>query len=160
MNRAIELVFKHKFENLSGPETFPVIITTLHNDFSLPASYFTLFPWLYTVKCVAGLWWWEGLVEGGPGEDRGPSHVPVPEEIAACQPTCLGLSHCIASSLFHLVILGNEQHLSPTPPRCYTPRTFFPPYQLLPAPQSSSKRKRTWKFEVKVCLVTRQIAEQ
>lgn len=43
MNWGIELVFKNKFENLSGPETFPVIVTTLHNEFSLTASYFTLF---------------------------------------------------------------------------------------------------------------------
>lgn len=70
MNWCIELVFKNKFENLSGPETFPVIVTTLHNEFSLTASYFTLFSMAVHSEVCGRI----AVMETGPGWDRGPSH--------------------------------------------------------------------------------------
>lgn len=155
MNWGIELVFKHKFENLSGPETFPVIITTtLHNDFSLPASDFTLFfhgctQWSVWQDCNGGNW-------SRRGQRPQPHNVFLGEGLPACaSATALlkapsTLSSWEMSSIFQdgeWDGLHVSRRSSPTPPRRCIPRTFFPSCQLLPAPFLSIRGRE---FEVNI----------
>lgn len=139
MNGSIELVFKQKFENLSGPETFPVIITTLHNDFSLTASYFTIFS--MAVQCeVCGRITMVGRA-GGNWSRRAQRpqarNLFLREGLHACAAAPAALPSWEMSSIcqdcgWHGLHVSRRS--SPTPPRCCILRTFFPPCQLLPAP--------------------------
>lgn len=147
MNQGIELVFKHKFENLSGPETFPVIITTtLHNGFSLPVSYFTLFSMIVhsevcgrtaVVGRAGGNWSRRGqrpqphnvfLGEGLPSCASATALLPAPSTLSSWE-----MSSICQDGGWDALHVSRRSSL--TPPRFCIPRTFFPPCRLLPAPE-------------------------
>lgn len=146
MNRGIELVFEHKFENLSGPETFPVITTTLHNDFSLPASCCTLFSTVAHREVCGGIAMMERA--GGNWSRRGqrpqPHNLFLGEVLPACASTTALLPAPSTLSSWEMSSICQDggwdglhvsRRSSPTLPRCCILGNFFPPCQLLPAPE-------------------------